>query len=363
MAFPTKCRKCGHTDPAGIRRCPQCQHKNRRIKDKDPMSWLVPHKRAAVVQVVEQTLADRGLLTTSGAKLDTKELATLVAHGITAKIAEIRKAAEPQVVEVRQDSGKPTIIKGAHYLFARLCRLLRAGFHVYLWGPPGSGKTTAALMACEALKIKGLVDTLDRTTFRSMIQGHMTPKGEPVHTVWTQCVIEGHGYIGDEVDNSPGYVQTLYNSALANGLAALAWGNFTLHKKMLFIGTGNTPGRPTRMFPDRVPMSAAFADRLYFMYWPLDPAIEARAAGLPFDPYVEPTAPQVTPEQWVKWVVGVRQWAAVNCPTLMVTPRASLAGLKALRAGEHPMMVADGLIFRGADEDIRTKVLNAVRLV
>jgi hypothetical protein len=46
----------------------------------------------------------------------------------------------------------------------------------------------------------------------------------------------------------------------------------------------------------------------------------------------------------------------------MVTPRASLAGLKALAIGETPREVADGLVFRGADEALTRKALAACPL-
>ena len=72
---------------------------------------------------------------------------------------------------------------------------------------------------------------------------------------------------------------------------------------------------------------------------------------------------KVEPKDWVKYVQELRKWAASNAPTLMITPRASLAGVRALACGETPDEVADGLIFRGADEEIRRKAMNAVRWV
>src|SRR5690606_2134258 len=116
-------------------------------------------------------------------------------------------------------------------------------------------------------------------TARSMVQGYMTPTGDHVHNVFTRCWEQGAIYVADEVDLAPGHVQTLFNSALANGHAPLAWGNVQRASDFAFVATGNTAGRPTAAFPDRRPMSQAFADRLYFLYWPLDPSIETRAVG------------------------------------------------------------------------------------
>ena len=267
------------------------------------------------------------------------------------------------VVEIQRGGTTIATVADAHYMLPRLVTLMEAGLHVYLWGPPGTGKTTAAMQAAEALGRKAEVDTLDRSTFRSMVQGYMTPAGEPVHTVFTRCWTEGKVYVADEVDNAPGHVQTLYNSALANGHAPLAWGNIARADGFGFIGTGNTPGRPTRAFPDRSPMSAAFADRLYFLYWPLDPAIEARVGGLGHTARKwRPRSGSADIGAWVEWVLRFRSWAERNAPTVQVTPRASIEGAKALRCGETYAQVADGLVFRGCDDELKGKALAAVGL-
>ena len=297
--------------------------------------------------------------------VDQATVERLVAQRVDARLDELRKAAEaaakPQVIEVKR--GKKTVAKveGGHYLLPRLIKLVAAGFNVYLWGPAGTGKTTAARMAFKALGRESALDTLDPSTFRSMIQGYQTPKGAPVHTTFTRCWTEGHGYIADELDNGPGNVQTLFNSALANGHAPLAWGNVERPETFGFIGTGNTPGRPTRSFPDRRPMSQAFADRLYFFYFPLDEAIECRAAGLPVPVRPPRRRTTCTPQAWVTFVQRLRAWAEDNAPTMQVTPRASLDGMRALELGENPAEVADGLIFRGCDEELKRKALSAVR--
>lgn len=277
--------------------------------------------------------------------------------------AAVAERVRPTALEIRQAGEKPVKIEGAHFHLERLVRLVAAGISVYCWGPAGSGKTTAALQAAEALHRQAEIDTLDPSTFRSMVQGYQTPTAAPVHTTFTRCWSEGKIYVADECDNAPGHVQTLFNSALANDMAPLAWGNVKRHKKFGFIGTGNTPGRPTREFPDRRPMSAAFADRLYFIHWPLDPAIECRAVGLtPPKPPAQPVG-KISPQAWTTFVQDLRSWSVVNCPTLMITPRASLLGTKALALGEAPEHVADALIFRGADAEIRRKALAAVPLM
>jgi hypothetical protein len=254
-----------------------------------------------------------------------------------------------------------------HMYVPRLVRLLDAGIHVFLWGAPGTGKTTGAMHAAELLGRQFEIDTLDPSTQRSQVQGFQTPNlatggTTPAHTSFTRCWTEGKLYIADELDSSPGHVQNLFNSALANGHAPLAWGNVERPKGFLFCGTGNTPGCRTSAFPDRHNMSGAFKDRLYFMHWPLDPAIEMREGGRKVA-RPEPRTPRpIDAGAWVNFVTDVREWAERNAPTLHVTPRASIVGKIALAAGEAVEDVADGLIFRGCDAELRSKVLANVRM-
>ena len=280
-------------------------------------------------------------------------------------VAEAVKAAciTPSIIEVKRPDLPTITIEGAHYLMARLIRLVAAGIHVYLWGPAGTGKTTALMQAAQALGREFEVDTLDVSTSRTMVQGYKSlSDNSPSHTAFTRCWTGGKFYIADECDNAPGNVQTLFNSALANGHAPLGWASVERAEGFGFGAAGNTPGKPTAMFPDRRPMSAAFADRLYFMHWPIDPAIECRAAGLPVPPVPYRKERTCTAQDWGQWVQNVRAWAASNAATLMVTPRATLTGLQALAVGETPEEVAHGLVFRGADASLVAKALSAVPL-
>lgn len=290
-------------------------------------------------------------------------------------------------IEIRRDGVPVATVKGQHFLFSRVFRLLDTSLSIYLWGPAGSGKSTLAMQVARAWaeahgddpETACLLDTLDPSTSRTAILGYRALKldgsAPAVHTqfsrAWHRSRKQVAVYVADECDNAPAYVQTLFNTALANGHAPLAWGNVARGERFGFVATGNTPGRPTAQFPDRKPMSAAFKDRLYFVHVPLDENIERRAVGLPEQARKVRQEPTTDAKAWVEWVTKVRAWIDANQATLagdrsytpvVVSPRASLDGIRALAAGETYREVADGLVFRGADSVLTNKILDAVPL-
>jgi len=271
-------------------------------------------------------------------------------------------------------SGETVKIEGAHYLMPRLLRIIAARdthgdrLYPFAWGPAGSGKTSAMLAAAKALAGKGErageIDTLDPSTPKSALMGFRYPDKTNATTQWSRCWEDGGLYIGDEIDYAPAHVQSLKNSSLANGHSPLAWGSMERHDRFGAGYTGNTPGRPTLAFPDRLPMSPAFKDRLYFIHWPVDENIERRFAGLP--EIARPAEPRIvcTRQEWGAFVLAMRAWCEKNAPDqIVVTPRATFAGWLAIDgAGETPEQAAHGVIFRGADDALVAKALAAVPL-
>jgi MoxR-like ATPase len=278
----------------------------------------------------------------------------------------VAKLTAPATVtfKFQKENGKTVAIDGAHYMLPRIVNLVRHGFHVALWGGAGGGKTTAAIQVAEALERSFEMDTLDPSTFKSGLQGFMNAAGKFVEVPFVKAWRDGQIYIAEELDCAPGGVQNLLNTALAGDYAPTAKGKIEKGEGFGFIGTMNTPGRPTPEFSERKVMGHAFKDRLYFVYWPQDENIENRAAGLPCDPPPERVAKTCTPAEWVTWVKAIRAYSKRQATTIHghTGQRAALNGLKALAIGETPEEVADALVFKGADEALREKCLAACPL-
>ena len=70
----------------------------------------------------------------------------------------------------------------------------------------------------------------------------------------------------------------------------------------------------------------------------------------------------VSPEAWGRWIEEIRDWTERTAAQIHVSTRAVVEGLKALAAGETPEEVADGLVFKGADDAMVAKALAACPL-
>src|SRR5262245_2002962 len=283
---------------------------------------------------------------------------------LDAKIREAIERIPPSRIEVVRPDQTTAVVKDAHFLMPRLLKLLGAGVHVYLWGPAGTGKTTACLQAAEALGRPAEVDSIDPSTPRSDVRGYRNLDKTNAETAFSRAwSTPNRTYVLEEADNGPGSLQNYYNSALANGHAPFPWGLVARAEGFGFAANGNTPGLGrTDAYPDRKPMSPAFRDRLYFIHWPLDTAIEARACGVHAPEPPKRREWTCTHAEWFAWIQKVREYCAHSAPTIYVGTRANTTGVVALSLGETPEEVAHGLVFRGADPALVAKVLAACPL-
>lgn len=327
------------------------------VSERISLAGLTDENKVREIAKEEARVEDQGTLTTIAEMI--AECRDTVAEQIKAAMATI----QPTVIELRRSDAPPVTIEGAHYMMPRVAALIEAGIHVYLWGPPGTGKTTVLLQLADKLGRPYEVDTLDASTPKSAILGYKNLDKTPSETAFTRTYVQERGmYIGEETDLMPSGVATIFNTSLANGHAAAGWGMIARGKGWVYCGNGNTPGAPTKEFPERKKMSEAFKDRLYFVHWPIDANIENRACGLPFEPTPERKVWTCTVAQWGTWVKKCRAYCAVNFPTLYVGSRATHTGLLALACGETPLEVAHGVVFRGLDAPSVDKILAACPL-
>lgn len=259
------------------------------------------------------------------------------------------------VVEDRRAGGETRDVGVVHKRFPVLLQMAQArdrdGFvpPIYLYGPAGTGKTTAARKLADALGLSFYYNGAIGNAYE--LSGYMDAGGTYRETPFFKAYSEGGVYLFDELDSSmPGAVLA-FNAALANGHAAFPVGNVSRHRDSVIIAAGNTCMRGdgnTAGF-QRMKQDAAFRDRFTYLEWPIDETLEASIASAYGDDW-----------GWLDMVRRMRRAAErAGIRDFEITPRATDRGLALLRAGLPMAEVTAAVIRKGLPEAAWNKIVNA----
>lgn len=239
-------------------------------------------------------------------------------------------------VEVKLPSGEIRNVGTQHKLFAQLLELIALRENVWIVGPAGSGKSTAAHAAAEALGIAyGAISVCSQTPVSALL-GYMDANGNYVSTEFRRRYELGGVFNIDEIDKGNANVLAVLNSALSNGECAFPDGMVKRHQDNVLIATANTFGTGAdRLYVGSLQMDAATLDRFAFLEWGYDEDFEYALAGN---------------DAWVQTVLSYRKNAAENKVRVVISPRASIKGARMLAAGIAQERVEQLLIFKGCDE-------------
>lgn len=249
-----------------------------------------------------------------------------------------------------------------HCQFVEVLTWLRADVPVWLWGAPGGGKTHFGRQLAKALGIPSFVMSIDETTtankllgFQNLVSGDFVPGQlyEPY---------KGGGLVViDEIDTgNPGIIAGL-NALLANDHYMFPNGETVpRHPQFRVVAAANTNGTgAVAGFTARQRLDAATLNRFAVISLRYDEGLELHiTCGVPSEttPWT-PGKPASNDDcvKWVKWVQSVRGHAGRN---VLISPRASILGCKALRAGVPVREVEQALVFALCSKDTVSSIID-----
>ncbi len=245
-----------------------------------------------------------------------------------------------RTIKVQRPDGTAKI-EGAHYAAERVIRTLAAGVHVWLAGPAGSGKTTLAEQAAEALGLSFYSTGAVTSDFR--LVGYTTATGELVRTPFREAFEHGGVFLFDEIDASHPMALVALNQALANQRFTFPDGMVPRHPDFKVIAAGNTYGHgATSDYVGRTRIDAATLDRFAFVAIGYDEDVEHQMAGQ-------------RPE-WARYVQNARAAVQEHGIRHVISPRATEQGARMLEAGIPMPDVVDAVLRKGLDADQWRKI-------
>jgi cobaltochelatase CobS len=262
-------------------------------------------------------------------------------HAVRGLINDALKAIPPQRLEIVQGAAVRTLEGRQHKLFARFLKALATKQNVWLAGPAGSGKTTAAEKAAEALGVpfyfNGAIDT------EYKLLGFIDAQGRIVSTAFREAFTNGGVYLFDEVDASQQGATLAFQAALANGYADFPGGMVRRHPDFYCVAAANTWGLgATTDYVGRNKLDAAFLDRFQVkLSWGYDEELERAIAGN---------------DEWTEFVQRIRAKAKAKGLKVVISPRASIAGAQLIAAGFTMEETADMTVYAGLTADQRANV-------
>jgi hypothetical protein len=212
--------------------------------------------------------------------------------------------------------------------------------NIYMHGPAGSGKSTAARQSSKVLDLPYGYISLNPQTPDSRLLGYMHAGGEYVKSEFFERYTKGGVFCIDEIDNAAASLVTTLNGLLENGHGAFPHGVFERHKDFVCVCTANTIGRGGDVnYPERRALDGAFLERFIFLSWEYDNDLtKAIVSGV-----LGTAAPE-----FMAWVASEARTLQARFPTLIVSPRAYIQGAVLEKLGLSrnqiiPMVISRGL--------------------
>ena len=232
-----------------------------------------------------------------------------------------------------------------HFLFPEVLTTVDACIPAALIGPAGSGKSTMCEQIAVALGLKYYLQ--NSVSGDHQLAGYMDAHGRYQTTAFRDCFEKGGLILIDEVDTSDAGALKWVNTALANGHAMFPdkADPVRRHADFRIIIAANTFGNGAdRMYVGANQLDASTLDRFVFFDFRYDEKLETVLSGN---------------AAWAKRVQNLRHAAGKEKARIVISPRASIMGAKLLAKGWKQDVVEERLIWKGIDDELKTRIKKA----
>lgn len=245
-----------------------------------------------------------------------------------------------RMIVMRPDGKKiPTGVQ--HKTFKTLLSVLQAKLNAYLVGPAGSGKTTAAEQAANALGVKFYFTGAITSEYK--LTGFIDAQGRVICPAFRKAYEYGGLFLFDEIDGSMPQAVLAFNAAIANGQMDFPDHTVKKHEDFYCVAAANTFGLGAdQVYIGRNQLDGATLDRFCFIEWVYDEDLERSLSSN---------------EKWTKHVQLVRSICGqLGVKKHVISPRASIEGSKLMAVGLKWEQAEDLKLWKGLEADTIKKI-------
>lgn len=287
----------------------------------------------------------------------TKEIETSINLALKDKLTEVNKLLEElknnvklPVIQFKTDTGTKTELK--HKSFNTLAKVIlstkRTQKNILLVGEAGAGKSKLVEQVANYAGLDFYPMSIGNQTTKSDLMGYVNINGEYVTTPVRQAFEKGGVLLLDEIDCGNANTLTILNNLLSNNIICFPDGKATKSNKFIVICTANTYGKgATFDYVGRNKLDGATLDRFI--------VIEVE-----YDETIEKTICDNT--NYYEVIKHLRENAKNYDLKFIISPRAVFNGADLLDGGFTLREVLEMVVFKGASDDIKNKLLEGITL-
>jgi cobaltochelatase CobS len=261
-------------------------------------------------------------------------------NALQSKLDRLTLARPIILTVVAPDSTHTVELGPQHHMFTRMLKLAATrkatgeALNIWVTGPAGSGKTTAAANVSKALAIPFHFTGAVKDEFKLL--GFMDAHGRLTRTPFREAYEHGGVFLFDEIDGSDAGALLAFNAALANGQCDFPDKIVERHPNCVIIAAANTWGSgPTAKYMGRAKLDAASLNRFVMLPWEYDEVLEMATSGN---------------QEWCKKVQRMRKNAKDAGIDHVISPRATYDGAALLANGFDVADVASMVIRAGLSD-------------
>lgn len=264
-------------------------------------------------------------------------------------LTEVKEVKRPPIVKIEGSLAQEEFAHNQlQQVIDVLCSSQRNKKTVMLVGAAGAGKSKMISQAARVFKLDFYPMSIGAQTTKSDLMGFMNAQGEYTTSPVRMAFENGGILLLDEIDAGNSGTLTILNNLLSNDEIMFPDKRVKKHKDFMCVCTANTYGKGGTMeYVGRNRLDAATLDRFVVLNIKYDTDLEKYLCR----------------NEWYHNIImKMRENAERYDIKIIISPRASIDGADLLDQGFKIKDVLDMVVFKGASNDIKSKILDGIDL-